>query len=158
MSEQRNQKKHLQRRQESWVNPFEEMSRLFDGFFGLERFNRAGRSFPQAFEGKTPKVDLVDKGNAFFVRAELPGVAKEDLHVSVTEDSITIHGESKQEKEEKEEGKYYFKERSFGSFSRTLPLPEAIDGEKVKATFENGLLTVHLAKVQPVQQRRINID
>jgi HSP20 family protein len=82
---------------------------------------------------------------------------KEDVHVSITEDSISIKGEMKKEEEVKEDD-YYYSERSFGSFSRTLNLPSKIKSNKVVAKFENGLLEIHMPKVDDSKPKEVKIN
>jgi HSP20 family protein len=126
-------------------NPFallrQEVNSLFDNFFrGFEIEPFMGRL--GAF---SPSVDVKESDNEIKVSAELPGMHDKDIDVSLTKDSLTIKGEKKEEKEDK--GKdYYRMERSYGSFSRTIPLPAEIDTDKVKAEFKKGVLTVTLPK------------
>lgn len=119
----------------------DEMNRLFDSFFrGFDMEPFGGRV--AAF---SPKIDIVEAERQISVTAELPGMDEKDIDVSISRDSLTIKGEKKVEKEDK--GKdYYRMERSYGSFSRTIPLPAEIDTEKVDAEFRKGVLTVTLPK------------
>ncbi|RMG73294.1 MAG: Hsp20/alpha crystallin family protein [Nitrospirae bacterium] len=117
-----------------------EVHDLFDRFFSDFAVEPAG------FRGEfLPKVDFVEEDKEYLLKAELPGLSEKDIDVSMDEDSITISGEKKEEKEESRRG-YYYAERSFGRFHRVIPLPHDIDRDAVKATFKNGLLTVHLPK------------
>lgn len=93
----------------------------------------------------TPALDLYEKGNDLIVEAELPGIPREAVKVSCTDNTLTIQGETKKETEEKREG-YYRAERRSGSFYRTLTLPEAVDFEKAKAQFRDGVLQITLPK------------
>lgn len=116
-------------------------------------------SFPEIGlpEIKTPKVDVIDRDGEVLVKAEVPGVDKKDLDISVSDDSVTIKGEiRKEEKEEK--GDYYRREISRGSFSRTVALPASVDGAKATATFQNGVLELTLPKVKAVQRHKIAIE
>jgi HSP20 family protein len=119
----------------------QEMNTLFDNFFrgfDLEPFSGRLGAF-------SPHIDVKESDKDIAIIAELPGMDDKDIHVSLTRDSLTIKGEKKEEKEEK--GKdYYRMERSFGSFTRTIPLPVEIDTDKVKADFKKGVLTVTLPK------------
>jgi HSP20 family protein len=90
-----------------------------------------------------PAVEVLERGGKLLVRADLPGLRKEDVKVELRADSLAIHGERREEREEKRKG-YYRSERSYGSFYREVPLPEGIDPEQAKATFENGVLEVTL--------------
>jgi len=118
-----------------------EMNRLFESFsrgFGIEP--------PEARLGVfSPSVNVIDEDKEIKVTAELPGMDEKEIDVSLTKDALTITGEKKQEKEDK--GKNYYRmERSYGSFSRSVPLPVEIDTAKVKAQFKKGILTVTLPK------------
>jgi HSP20 family protein len=119
----------------------QEMNTLFDNFlsgFELEPFK--GR-----FGAFSPSIDVKESEKDISVTAELPGIDDKDIDVSLTRDSLTLKGEKKEEKEEK--GKdFYRMERSFGTFTRTIPLPSEIDTDKVKAEFKKGVLTVTLPK------------
>lgn len=92
-----------------------------------------------------PTLDMFDKKDEIVIKAELPGIEKEEVDISVTEDTLTIKGEAKKEEEIKDED-YYCCERSYGSFSRSIDLPVAVQPEKVKATFKDGMLEIHLPK------------
>jgi HSP20 family protein len=128
-------------------NPFsllrQEMNSVFDNFlrgFELEPFS--GR-----FGAFSPSVDVRETDKEIKVSAELPGMNDKDIDVSLTKDALTIKGEKKEEKEDTGEN-YYRMERSFGSFTRTVPLPAEVDTEKAKADFVKGVLTVTLPKTQ----------
>ncbi len=107
----------------------------------------------------TPRIDFVENDKEYVLKAELPGLSEKDIDVSMDEDSITISGEKREEKEE-QRGDYYYAERSFGSFRRVIPLPADIDKDNVKATFKNGLLTVHLPKSKEAQKevKKITVE
>jgi HSP20 family protein len=131
----------------------QEMNSLFDTFFrGFELEPFKGR-----FGAFSPSVDVKESDKDISVTAELPGLDDKDIDVSLSRDSLTIKGEKKEEKEEK--GKdYYRMERSFGSFSRTIPLPAEIDVDKVKAEFKKGLLTVTLPKSEKAIKEKKKIS
>ena len=108
-------------------------------------------------ELKAPKVDVIDRDGEVLVKAEIPGVDKKDLDISVGDDSVTIKGETRKEEKE-EKGDYYRSEISRGSFSRTVTLPAAVDGAKATATFQNGILELTLPKGKAVQRHKITIE
>jgi len=89
----------------------------------------------------SPRVDVVQREGQLVIRADLPGLSKDDVKVEVGDDAITIEGERKQEKKEEREG-YYYSECSYGSFYRAIPLPEGADASKATAEFHNGVLEV----------------
>ncbi len=131
------------KREES--NPFallrKEMDELFDNFFqGFDLEPWGGRL--GAF---SPDIDIVENDKEIKVKAELPGMDEKDIEVSINEDTLTIRGEKKEEQEDK--GKdYYRMERSYGSFTRTIPLPVEVETDKAEAKFKKGVLTVVLPK------------
>jgi len=103
-----------------------------------------------------PSMDVSETKEAFVVKAEVPGMDPKDIQISLQEQLVTMKGEKHQEKEEKEE-RYYRMERSYGSFTRTIRLPVAVDGTKVTAAFKNGLLTVTLPKTPAAKGTTIPI-
>ena len=127
-----------------------EMDRLVDRFF-----EPRWEEFP-AIGDWAPSLDVSETKDAFVVKAEVPGMDTGDIQVSLQENLLTIKGEKKQEKEEKDE-RYHRIERSYGSFTRTVRLPVAVDGSKVDAKFKNGLLTVSLPKAPGVKGTTIPV-
>jgi HSP20 family protein len=102
-----------------------------------------------------PTLDLYEKENNLIVEAELPGIPKEAVKITVTDSTLTIQGETKKEEEEKKEG-YYRSERRYGSFYRSVALPEAVDYSKAKAEFQNGVLKITLPKsAKPEEKSRM---
>lgn len=143
------------------LTPLEEMDRLFDNFFSrgwLRPFQFPALSKTAApFEGKLPNVDIINRENEIVVKAELPGVDKKDLDVSVTENTVTIKGTTHHEEKE-EKGDYYRCEISSGSYARTLSLPADIDQEHTKAVFKDGVLELTLPKLKATKRRSISIE
>jgi HSP20 family protein len=117
----------------------DEMDRLFDDF-GFGRFP-APRGL--AAGAWSPQIEVSQRGNELIVRAELAGLKKDDVHVDIKDDVLTIQGERKQEHEEEREG-VYRSERQYGSFYRVVPLPEGTIADSAKATFKNGVLEITL--------------
>ncbi len=144
------------------LTPFEQMDRLFDTFFRhgwLQPWHEIwpeGRLFGEPFDLRTPRMDLIDREGEFLVRAELPGVTKDELTVDLVGQTLTIKGEHKREKKETE-GEYYRAEISHGTFSRSVHLPEEVEQKDIKAEFENGVLEIHLPKLHKVERRRIAV-
>lgn len=143
-----------------WMSPFEELDRLFDDFLssrGMARPFQFGRAMePMAREARPPRVDVVDRENEILVRAELPGVDKKDLDISLNENVLTIRGETRREEKE-EKGDYYRCEIAESSFARTVPLPSYVDSEKAKASFDNGILELTLPKIEQSKRRKITV-
>ena len=107
-----------------------------------------------------PAIDVEEKEDEFVMTAELPGMTEKDVTVDVEQNTLTIKGEKKTEREEtkEENGRWHLVERSWGSFERSLTLPGNVDGGKVEAGFQNGLLTIHLPKREPSDARRVPIN
>lgn len=145
------------------LSPFEEMDRFFETQFPsswMRSFHWPRPSWGELsapFEGKTPKVDVIDRENEVVVKAELPGVDKKDLDVSVTRNSVTIKGSTSHEEKE-EKGDYYRCEMSRGSYSRTLPLPAEVDEDKAKADYKDGILELTLPKVEKAKRKTIKVE
>jgi HSP20 family protein len=121
-----------------------EMNRLFNSFF-----DTPAPANGQALRRWIPAMDLVETESDFVLKADLPGMSESDVNIEVEDNVLTISGERKAESQERNAG-YYRVERSFGSFRRTLRLPEGVDAEAVKATFADGVLEVTVPK--PAQQ------
>ncbi len=142
-----------------WTDPFRDVAVLQD------RMNRLfgdllERSQPQE-EGLgtgiwMPNVDIFETKDAICVRAELPGVKKDDVHVEVKEGVLTLRGDRKFEKEVKEEN-YHRIERSYGTFHRSFTLPSSVEAEKVSARMKDGVLEVDLPKKEQAKPRKINV-
>ena len=104
-----------------------------------------------------PSIDLLDRGPEYVIRADLPGYAPENVTINVLENSVRISGEIKEEKDTKE-GNFELRERSYGSFSRTIPLPVQIKPEEAKARYKNGVLEIILPKVEAPKGRILDIE
>jgi HSP20 family protein len=110
---------------------------------------------PAGFDRGFPKVDIIDHDNEIEVWAALPGVKKEDLDVSINNQTITIRTSAKEEK--KEEGKYFRREITRGEYQRTLSLPGNVDDANAKASFKDGILTVTIPKTEKSKRKTIEI-
>ncbi len=151
---------------EAW-RPFEtlrkEVDRLFEDF-GTEDFWRrpfrslAGfeKNLAQKFAA-APAVDVVENEKAYEITAELPGMEEKDIEVKLANGGLTIKGEKKEEKEEKQKD-YYVSERRYGSFERYFGLPEGVDADKIEAAFKNGVLKVTLPKTAEAQKPAKKIE
>ncbi len=130
----------------------EEMDRWFEGTMGR---------VPtwSGFTGATwmPQVETVQRDNTLVVRADLPGVKREDIHVEVDRGMLTLSGERRQEEETREEG-LYRSERRYGSFYRAIPLPEGVNEDQITASYDNGVLEVTVPLPQEQQQRGRRIE
>jgi HSP20 family protein len=102
-------------------------------------------------------VDLLDREHEIVVRAELPGVSKDDVEVTVEEFSVTIKATTRHEHEE-EEGEYYHREMSSGEYQRTLALPAAVDEEKAQASYTDGVLELTVPKQEKTRRKSVKVD
>jgi len=132
----------------------DEMDRLFEGFgFGRGAFAEPGWQGGLTSAGQqgaalwSPHLEMFERDGKLIVTADLPGVKKEDVSVEVGEDAITLQGQRRQEQTSREQG-YYRSERSYGSFYRTIPLPEGADPSTASATFRDGVLEIALQAPQ----------
>ncbi|MBF0329609.1 MAG: Hsp20/alpha crystallin family protein [Nitrospirae bacterium] len=132
-----------------------DMDRLFEDFFTPARRRGWIRKPEQSVV--VPNIEMFDRTDEIVVKAELPGVTKEDIDLTITKDSLTLRGEIKKEEEVKEEN-YYACERSFGSFTRAIALPVEVDNEKAKASFKNGVLEIVLPKREEARPKEIKIE
>lgn len=133
-----------------------ELGRLFDEFldpFWASSLPAVGEKL-SAF---TPSLDVKDTEKEIKVTVELPGMEEKDIELTLEDNVLTVKGEKKDEDEKKDES-YYRVERFYGSFHRSILLPAEIDGDKVKARFKKGVLTVSVPKVKPEQAKRKIID
>ncbi|MGZ8919304.1 MAG: Hsp20/alpha crystallin family protein [Methylobacter sp.] len=135
---------------------FDEFDSFFDDFLSRRWPRLLDLNFPTAFEKGFPKVDIIDHDNEIEVQAALPGVKNEDLDVSISNQLITIHTSTKEEK--KEEGKYFRREITRGEFQRTLSFPDNVDEANVKASFKDGILTVTIPKTEKSKRKTIEIQ
>lgn len=146
---------------DAWRSFRSEMDRLFDRFatgFGMPSLRRVfdlepAFRFESGVTVPNPAIDVTEDADAYKLTAELPGMAEKDIEVALTDDTLTIKGEKKQE-QEKQEKNFYLSERSYGAFERSFALPDSVDATNITAEFAKGVLTVTLpktakAKVEP---------
>jgi HSP20 family protein len=142
----------------------EEMDQLFEDFgFGRNLFGSGvGHGLmPRDTElGQTlwsPQVEVFERGGQLVVRADLPGMTKDDVNVEITDDAVIIRGERQQERDVNEEG-YHRSERFYGSFYRSIPLPEGVNAENAKAAFRNGVLEITMQAPRREEQRSRRLE
>jgi HSP20 family protein len=119
----------------------DDMERIFEDTWGTHRIPRLFRNLDLATTRWTPDIEVFERKGEFVVRADLPGMTKDNVKVEVSEGDLVIQGERKEEKEQKEKG-YYACERSYGAFYRAVPLPEGVKADEAKATFKDGVLEI----------------
>lgn len=146
-------------RAQDWLS---DVDRLFDGFLNRGSLFPFRRELPTwanlpALDTKIPRVDVVERDSEILVRAELPGVEKDKVDISLTEDSVTIKAETRTEQKE-EKGNYYRCEITQGSYARTVALPAVVNTEQAKASFKDGLLELTLPKTEKAKRRSIKVE
>jgi HSP20 family protein len=127
----------------------DEISRMFEDF--------AGRQDDVELSRMTPAADIVENKESFVVKAELPGIKKEDIKIALQNNLLTISGEKKKEVETKDQTVHHL-ERSYGAFYRTFELPVMVNQSKIKAEFVDGILTVELPKAEEAKPKEISIS
>ena len=131
----------------------QEMNRLFSSFFDTPT---PGGGNSGTLRRWVPAMDLVETDDAFVLKADLPGLDENDVSIEIEDNVLTVTGERKAEHEEKKEG-YHRVERSFGTFRRSLTLPDGVDAEAIAATFDKGVLEVKIPKPEERKPRRVAI-
>ena len=115
------------------------------------------RLFESSSQAWAPALDVREDKESYTIRVELPGMKREEIEVSIQDDALVISGERKAE-DVKEGAEVHRQERSYGKFSRTLSFPTAVDGDKVKAAYKDGVLTVTLPKVEEAKPRQVTVS
>ncbi len=141
------------------TNPFEdiekmrsEMDRLWDTFlFGVPQ-----KRDPWEEAEWLPAVDVAETKNEIIVNVEVPGMDPKEFDISLSEGTLTISGEKRQEKVEGKEN-YHLIERRYGSFSRAIPLPPEVESDQIRASYKNGILTVRVPKIEEARRKEIKI-
>jgi HSP20 family protein len=135
--------------------PLKELETLHDRIQRyFEDFTNFGFTFADNFN---PRIDISEDNDSINVVAEIPGVKKENVKITLQDNILTIEGEKKKE-EEKKEKNYYRSERVFGSFKRSFTLPTEVDADNVEAKFENGMLNIRLKKLNPKPKKEKVIE
>ncbi|MHB8454910.1 MAG: Hsp20/alpha crystallin family protein [Acidiferrobacterales bacterium] len=126
---------------------------LFEGFFHPMRWNEEPVN-----EGLVPRLDVVENDNEFVVHAEMPGLRKDDIHITLEDGVLTIEAEAKSEVEEKDGSRIVRQERRYGRYVRSLRLGKEVDERKVNANYRDGVLELTLPKAEEVKPRKINVN
>ena len=139
-------------------SPFAELNRLREEINRV--FERPGQAFLERsagfFGGWTPSLDVFEEKDNVIVKAELPGMKKEDIEVTLAGEMLSISGERKEEKESKD-AENYRSERYFGRFQRSVTLPHQVDPNKIQASYKDGILTVTLPKSEEAKRKQIEV-
>lgn len=145
------------------LTPFEDMERAFEQFMSgnwlrpLAWDRPLWRDLMEPFQGRMTRTDVIDRDEDFLVRAEVPGVDKKDIEVSLADNMLTVKGKVQHEEKEQKDD-YYRCEISQGAFSRTLMVPGAVDTSKVEASLKDGVLEVTLPKLEVSKRRKIKVE
>lgn len=140
--------------------PFREleaMERRFSDILSWPLLPAVWRRIPTMEMGWAPAIDVFEKEDKFVVKAELPGMKEEDIDISVVGNTLTIKGERNAESKI-EEDNYYYCERSYGSFSRSIDIPSNVNAQKIEANYEDGILEVSLPKTPEVKPKKISVS
>ncbi len=142
------------------MKPWEQWERFMDEFVPGRLMHRWGApdwaDLWAGMQPAMPSVDVIDRDEEVVVKAEIPGVRKEDVDISVTDRTLTLSGKTQQEETEEKEH-FHRREIQRGEFSRTLTLPAAVDADRATAQFEDGMLVVTLPKVTKTARKRVEI-
>ena len=130
-----------------------EMNKLFD--FSLGRWG--DRQYGLLDSGWSPAIDIYDSKDNLMIKADIPGMDKKDIDITIQGDTLVLKGEKKTDNEVKEKG-YVKTERFYGSFNRAVRLPAEVDSTKVKATYKEGVLELVLPKKEEAKPKQINVD
>jgi HSP20 family protein len=144
---------------DAWRSFRTEMDRLFDRFAGGWGMPSLRRVFDvdQDFTVPSPAVDITEDDAGYKVTAELPGMSEKEIEVVVSDNVLTLKGEKRAEKEQKEKN-YYLSERSYGSFQRSFMLPDGVDRDKIAADFAKGVLTISMPKTTKAKDSSKKIE
>jgi HSP20 family protein len=133
------------------------MAHWFDEFFNRPWPRLRDLPALESLEAATPRVDVIDRDDTVVVRAELPGIDKDDIELSVSGNTLTLKGSSRQE-EQHEDGDYHRREIVSRYVSRTVTLPCDVDGDKANARLKNGMLEVTLPKLEQAGRKKISVE
>jgi HSP20 family protein len=133
------------------------MRRRFDAEVTRPIMRAVWDRIPEEMKARSPALDVFEKGDAFVVKAELPGMKQEDIDVSVSEDILTIKGERKKESGVKDED-YYRNEIAYGGFYRSIKLPSSVDAKKIEAVYEDGLLRLTFQNMPGTKSQKVTIQ
>jgi HSP20 family protein len=137
-----------------YETPNTTLSNLFDDFLGNGIFNAWDRDITL---DNYPRVDIVEEKDTYKITADMPGLDKKDIAVEIKNGVLSLSGEKKEEKTEKDKNRFYHYERRFGSFRREFALPDHVDAEHVEAKYANGVLELTLRKTEAAKPKQIDV-
>ncbi len=137
-------------------NELEEIQNSINKIFDDSLFKK-GKKNRKELGYWEPAIDIIETKDKYKIKAEFPGIPKDDIEINVSDNVLTIKGEKKQEKEEKD-ANYYRTERVYGLFQRQLVLPPDVDADKIKANYKNGVLEIEIPKGEKAKPKKINIE
>ena len=137
--------------------PFEALERQMEDMFDRMFRGWPGRRLDTDYVGWVPPLDMVDRKNELLLRADLPGLDRKDIQLSVDNGVLTLQGSRQQEKED-ESDDFYAMERWAGAFSRSIALPQGVDPDHIEASFKNGVLEIHIPKTKEAKAKGKKID
>jgi HSP20 family protein len=141
----------------AWENEIERMFEDFP-FFRIPRFRELEAfRFPRELRPQVPSLDMYEEKSDVVVKAEMPGMSKDDIDIVLSDSTLTLKGEKKKEEEVKEKD-YYRCERQYGSFLRSVKLPSEVKAEGVRATFKDGVLEVRLPKSEQAKKKEVRVQ
>jgi HSP20 family protein len=147
----------LARRNETW-SPFRELNRLRDEIDRLFDFQMGSSPRSDLFGGWNPAVDVHEDKDKFLITAEVPGMKKEDIDISMEGNTLCICGERKEQRDERSGAEARRSERYYGRFQRSLALPQTVDVNKIEAKYKDGLLSITLPKSEEAKRKQIDIQ
>jgi HSP20 family protein len=127
---------------------------LIDNLFESTLFGRSNRELPSS---RWPEVDITEEENAYHVRADMPGLDKSEISVTLENGVLSISGEKKEERKENKEGRFSYFERSYGKFRRSFNVPDHVDTEHIDANYKNGVLELKLSKIEKAKPKAIDV-
>lgn len=137
-----------------YETPTTTLSSLLDDFLGNGMFNAWDRDISLV---NYPRVDIVEEKDTYKITADMPGLDKEDIAVEIKNGVLSLSGEKKEEKTEKDKNRYYHYERRYGSFRREFALPDHVDADHVEAKYANGVLELTLRKTEAAKPKQIEV-
>jgi HSP20 family protein len=138
-----------------WRRELEDVERRFEDL--LPSLPALWRRLPSWRMEWEPAIDVIERDDRFVVKAELPGMKEKDIDVSVVGNRLVLRGERKAESEVKKED-YYYSERSYGSFARSIDIPSDVDARKIEANYDDGVLEINLPKTPGIKPKKVSIS